>query len=184
MLLKVAFDGPSWLVQIGNVVQLLYLFLIIVQVGLVEVGGWGAVVLVGRAASATLTGATPSVPASLPSPHTCPPSPCPPPPPCPPARLQLIINLKNKPEAVEKIHSFCAIYFCLYMLVFTGVSIRWALAGLVWGPGDPAETEAVPHWAGLGTAAAASLLGLSPCSPIPLPACLSLLCSPCLPAAS
>lgn len=38
--------------------------------------------------------------------------------------LQLIINLKNKPEAVEKIHSFCAIYFCLYMLVFTGVSIR------------------------------------------------------------
>ena len=32
MLLKVAFDGPSWLVQIGNVVQLLYLFLIIVQV--------------------------------------------------------------------------------------------------------------------------------------------------------
>lgn len=41
-----------------------------------------------------------------------------------PHLLQLIINLKNKPEAVEKIHSFCAIYFCLYMLVFTGVSIR------------------------------------------------------------
>ncbi len=45
-------------------------------------------------------------------------------PPC--SHLQLIINLKNKPEAVEKIHSFCAIYFCLYMLVFTGVSIRCA----------------------------------------------------------
>lgn len=35
MLLKVAFDSEGWLVQIGNVVQLLYLFLIIVQVG-----GW------------------------------------------------------------------------------------------------------------------------------------------------
>lgn len=33
MLLKVAFDSEGWLVQIGNVVQLLYLFLIIVQVG-------------------------------------------------------------------------------------------------------------------------------------------------------
>ena len=66
-LLKVAFAGPQWLVQLGNVVQLIYLFLLIVQ---------------------------------------------------------LIINLKNKPEAVEKVHSFCAIYFCLYMLVFTGVSIR------------------------------------------------------------
>lgn len=32
MLLKVAFDSEGWLVQIGNVVQLLYLFLIIVQV--------------------------------------------------------------------------------------------------------------------------------------------------------
>lgn len=32
MLLKVAFDGAGWLVAIGNVVQLLYLFLIIVQV--------------------------------------------------------------------------------------------------------------------------------------------------------
>lgn len=70
MLLKVAFDSEGWLVQIGNVVQLLYLFLIIVQ---------------------------------------------------------LIINLKNKPEAVEKIHSFCAIYFCLYMLVFTGVSISFLI---------------------------------------------------------
>ncbi len=38
---------------------------------------------------------------------------------------ELIINLKNKPEPVEKIHSFCAIYFALYMLVFTGVSISF-----------------------------------------------------------
>lgn len=68
MLLKVAFDGATWLVEIGRVVGVLYLFLIIVQ---------------------------------------------------------LIINMKNKPEAVEKVHSFCAIYFCLYMLVFTGVTIRW-----------------------------------------------------------
>lgn len=33
MLLKVAFDGADWLVAIGYVIQLLYLFLIIVQVG-------------------------------------------------------------------------------------------------------------------------------------------------------
>ncbi len=52
------------------------------------------------------------------------PAPQHPAPPLPPCLPQLIINLKNKPEAVEKIHSFCAIYFCLYMLVFTGVSIR------------------------------------------------------------
>lgn len=32
-LLKVAFSGPGWLVQVGNVVQLGYLFLVIVQVG-------------------------------------------------------------------------------------------------------------------------------------------------------
>ncbi len=32
MLLEVAFDSEGWLVQLGNVVQLLYLFLIIVQV--------------------------------------------------------------------------------------------------------------------------------------------------------
>jgi hypothetical protein len=72
MLLKVAFDGATWLVEIGRVVGVLYLFLIIVQ---------------------------------------------------------LIINMKNKPEAVEKVHSFCAIYFCLYMLVFTGVTIRCGGAG-------------------------------------------------------
>ena len=68
MLLDVAFDHAPWLIQIGNLIQLMYLFLLIVQ---------------------------------------------------------LIINLKNKPEAVEKVHSFCAIYFCLYMLVFTGVSIAF-----------------------------------------------------------
>lgn len=70
MLLKVAFDGATWLVEIGRLVGVLYLFLIIVQ---------------------------------------------------------LIINMKNKPEAVEKIHSFCAIYFCLYMLVFTGVTISFLI---------------------------------------------------------
>ena len=74
-LLKVAFHGAAWLVQIGNVVQLGYLFLLIVQ---------------------------------------------------------LIINLKCRPETVEKIHSFCAIYFCLYMLMFTGVSIRWVGGGGSW----------------------------------------------------
>jgi len=68
MLIDVAFSGAPWLQQIGNVIQLMYLFLIIVQ---------------------------------------------------------LVMNLKTKPEAVEKVHAFCAIYFCLYMLVFTGVSIAF-----------------------------------------------------------
>lgn len=43
MLLKVAFDSEGWLVQIGNVVQLLYLFLIIVQVGGCRVPGMAVV---------------------------------------------------------------------------------------------------------------------------------------------
>ena len=115
MLLKVAFDSEGWLVQIGNVVQLLYLFLIIVQVG-------GCCAWHGHRAEVA-DGPKETGPAAALVVHgllgalmhfACPVS-------CP---LQLIINLKNKPEAVEKIHSFCAIYFCLYMLVFTGVSIR------------------------------------------------------------
>jgi len=126
MLLKVAFDGAGWLVQIGNVIQLLYLFLIIVQVG-----GVGCKLLARLGADGGLVRQSPSVarrigqvaallPAHLPA--SCSPALSLP----ALARPQLVINLKNKPEAVEKIHSFCAIYFCLYMLVFTGVSIRCA----------------------------------------------------------
>ncbi len=37
--------------------------------------------------------------------------------------VQVIVNLKCKPEAVEKVHLFCTIYFCLYMIVFTAITI-------------------------------------------------------------
>ena len=130
MLLKVAFAGAGWLVQIGNVVQMLYLFLIIVQV---RRGGSpacaararqaGARRRLGLAAAPAAGGPPPAdMRASIDPPlatvvsHATSLAPL----------AQLIINLKNKPEAVEKVHSFCAIYFCLYMLVFTGVSIRCA----------------------------------------------------------
>lgn len=111
MLLKVAFDGATWLEQLGRLVGLLYLFLIIVQVG-----GRGA----GRCeqwskCAVSMNSAWPArFYAGSRAPHWCGPL----------LWLQLIINMKNKPEAVEKVHSFCAIYFCLYMLVFTGVTIR------------------------------------------------------------
>lgn len=141
MLLKVAFDSAGWLVQIGNVVQLLYLFLIIVQVrrgargGRFGAGVWGAAGPPGAAVTHLLLARR-----SPPLPRldlTAP---------------QLIINLKNKPEAVEKIHSFCAIYFCLYMLVFTGVSIRCA-ACLDWAAACPSRVGA----SGAGPAALPSL---------------------------
>lgn len=37
--------------------------------------------------------------------------------------VQVVINLKNKPEAVEKVHLFCTVYFMLYMVAFTGITI-------------------------------------------------------------
>lgn len=40
--------------------------------------------------------------------------------------VQVIVNLKNKPEAVEKVHMFCAVYFMLYMVAFTAITI-WYL---------------------------------------------------------
>eukprot|EP00887_Chlorella_sp_A99_P006915 scaffold2.g6915.t1 len=45
--------------------------------------------------------------------------------------VEVIINLKNKPEAVEKVHLFCTVYFMLYMIAFTGITI-WYLAS--YGP--------------------------------------------------
>ncbi|KDD74358.1 chitin synthase, partial [Helicosporidium sp. ATCC 50920] len=42
--------------------------------------------------------------------------------------LQFVVNLKNKPEAVEKVHLFCTVYFMLYMITFTAVTI-WFLSG-------------------------------------------------------
>lgn len=45
--------------------------------------------------------------------------------------VQIIVNLKNKPEAVEKVHLFCSVYFMLYMVAFTGITIWW-VAALLW----------------------------------------------------
>ncbi|PSC74218.1 chitin [Micractinium conductrix] len=42
--------------------------------------------------------------------------------------VQVIVNLKNKPEAVEKVHLFCAVFFMLYMVAFTGITI-WYMTG-------------------------------------------------------
>ena len=58
--------------------------------------------------------------------------------------VQVIVNLKNKPEAVEKVHLFCAVYFMLYMLAFTVITI-WYLAGYSAGSifSDPAKIGVV-----------------------------------------
>ncbi|KAL4424314.1 hypothetical protein ABPG75_001615 [Micractinium tetrahymenae] len=42
--------------------------------------------------------------------------------------IQIIVNLKNKPEAVEKVHLFCAVYFILYMIAFTAITIWYMTA--------------------------------------------------------
>ncbi|KAI3424139.1 hypothetical protein D9Q98_009499 [Chlorella vulgaris] len=42
--------------------------------------------------------------------------------------VEVIVNLKNKPEAVEKVHMFCAVFFMLYMAAFTGITI-WYMVG-------------------------------------------------------
>jgi len=43
--------------------------------------------------------------------------------------VQVIVNLKNKPEAVEKVHLFCAVYFILYMIAFTAITIWYLIQG-------------------------------------------------------
>ncbi|GAB4813424.1 hypothetical protein N2152v2_000470 [Parachlorella kessleri] len=70
-LIKVTFNDNEVLKQIGNILSLIYLFLLVVE---------------------------------------------------------LIVNLKNKPESVEKVHLFCTVYFMLYMVAFTGITI-WYLTG-------------------------------------------------------
>lgn len=39
--------------------------------------------------------------------------------------VQVIVNLHNRPEAVDKIHLGCALYFVLFMLLFTGLTLRY-----------------------------------------------------------
>ncbi len=41
--------------------------------------------------------------------------------------IQVVVNIKNKPQAVAAVHHFCCIFFIVYMVVFTVTTIMWLI---------------------------------------------------------
>lgn len=44
--------------------------------------------------------------------------------------IQVVVNLKNKPQSVAAVHHFCCIFFIVYMIFFTVTTIMWLVTDM------------------------------------------------------